>query len=296
MFKTPILFIISHNPEYTQKTFDAIKKIKPKSLFVFSNAPNIKIKAEVKNCQISRNIINQVDWDCDLKTVFRKEKIDHKNFIYDSINSFFKNVKEGLILEDCYEPSESFFPFCQELLEKYRDDKRIMHISGSNYQDGINRSNGSYYFSKDINPCGWATWRQEWNQCAINIENYKVFLKTGEIKNIFSHNAEQFYWLQKFEQTYLGTTDSFEYQWRFTVLSNNALAVIPNNNLINNLKNPQLNKTQKESTSEIKHPWNVLCNVDADFYTFKNVYGIDYSHFNFIKNFILSKKFRKMIL
>jgi hypothetical protein len=296
MFKTPVLFIISYNPEYTQKTFDVIKKVRPESLFVFSNAPNPNIKEEIKNCQLSRNVINQVDWDCSLKTVFKKEKSGHKKFVYESINSFFKQVKEGIILEDSYEPSESFFTFCQELLEKYRDDQRIMHISGSNYQNNIKRGSGSYYFSKDINPCGWATWRRAWNKCDINIENYKSFLQSSEIKNIFPHSTEQFYWMQKFEQAYLGKTASIEDHWRFVVLSNNALAVIPNLNLINNLKNPQLNKTKKKDIFEVEHPRYIISDANADFYTFKNIYGIDYSKVNFIKSFILHKKFRKIIL
>lgn len=121
MLNVPILIIAYKRPETTQKVFDAVRKQQPRQLFVVANAPNPEHTDDIEKCRITRSIFDQIDWDCDLKTIFREKHLGINATIVDGINWFFDNVPEGIILEDDCVPDQSFFRFCSELLEKYRN-------------------------------------------------------------------------------------------------------------------------------------------------------------------------------
>src|ERR1700730_3349211 len=118
MFDTPILFLIYKRPGSTEKVFNEISKMKPRQLFVVADGP--KSGLEESLCQQTRDIILKVNWDCEVKTLFREKNLGIKYNVSSGINWFFSHVDEGIILEDDCIPSESFFLFCSELLVKYR--------------------------------------------------------------------------------------------------------------------------------------------------------------------------------
>ena len=131
-----ILFLIFNRPDTTQRVFNEIRRVKPTKLFVAADGPRKNKEGETERCQAARDIINQVDWDCDLHKLFRDKNLGCKMAVSSAINWFFENVEEGIILEDDCLPHPTFFRFCQELLGKYRDDERVMVISGDNFLFG----------------------------------------------------------------------------------------------------------------------------------------------------------------
>ena len=96
---TPVLFLIFNRPDTTQKVFDAIKKAKPKQLFVAADGPREGEEGEKEKCEQTRKIIEQADWDCKVKTLFRDKNLGCKVAVSSAIDWFFKNVEEGIILE-----------------------------------------------------------------------------------------------------------------------------------------------------------------------------------------------------
>jgi hypothetical protein len=94
------------------------------------------------------------------------------------ISWFFDHEEEGIILKDSYLPSGSFWGFCSELLEKYREDKRISFISGENCQNGVVRGEASYYFSSLAVTAGWACWKRTWNNFKTCMQLFPVFEKS----------------------------------------------------------------------------------------------------------------------
>src|SRR3990170_3491351 len=144
-FSTPVLFLIFNRPDTTQVVFDQLKKVKPKYLFVAGDGPRESVPGEHDKCEETRKIINQVDWDCEVKTLFRDKNLGCGLAVSSAITWFFSQVPEGIILEDdCY-PDLSFFRYCEELLLKYRDVDEVKLIGGNNFQNGITRGSGSYY-------------------------------------------------------------------------------------------------------------------------------------------------------
>jgi len=149
---TPVLFLIFNRPDTTQKVFDAIREAKPAKLFVAADGARANKPDDELKCSASRKIIEMIDWECDLQLLYRDENYGCRIAISSAIDWFFENVDEGIILEDDCLPSKSFFWFCQELLEKFRDDERVMQINGNYYLDGLIEFKESYYFSA-LNAC-----------------------------------------------------------------------------------------------------------------------------------------------
>src|SRR4051794_16793681 len=118
--RSPLLFIIFNRPDTTQKVFDQIKKAKPTRLYVAADGPRITRTSDYILCKQTRNIVNDIDWDCEVKTLFREKNLGCKEAVSSAITWFFENEEEGIILEDDCLPADSFFKFCDLLLEKYR--------------------------------------------------------------------------------------------------------------------------------------------------------------------------------
>ncbi len=280
LFNTPILFIIFKRLETTQLVFEAIRKVKPSRLFVAANAPRAQVGGEAERCQETRNILQLVDWNCDVQTLFREEYLEVKLSISSAISWFFENVEEGIILEDDCLPSQSFFSFCQNLLKKYKDDNRIWQIGGCNFQNGIKRGDASYYFSGLNHVWGWACWANRWKFYDVELNSIP---NDSFIKNYWSGNAFK-YWSDIFWKMKNREIDTWDYQCNFTMWFNKGLAILPNVNLISNIgfgkeathtKNAD-NKDANKPTYEIdniKHPQIIERFEKADYYTFKNHYS-----------------------
>ena len=294
---TPVLFIIFRKPDTTKKVFEQIRKAKPKHLFVAANAPRPDNEEEAEKCQKAREIINFVDWDCKLETLFRNNYLSAKISISSAIDWFFKNVEEGIILEDDCLPSQSFFWFCQELLEYYRADTRIMTISGTNFQFGKMRGEGSYYFSKYSHLWGWATWRRAWKHYDVGIKSFEIFKTENQIKNISPIKQQQKYWIYIFQKVYDNKINTWCYQWGYTCFTNNGLCITPKVNLVSNIgfgidsthtkdENSIVSSMEAKDITEINHPSFILPDQEADIFDSKINFG-NISIFIRVKNKVL---------
>jgi len=169
---TPILFLVFNRPDTTKIVFDEIKKSQPKKLFIAADGPRNGNYEDTENCEIVREIVTGVDWDCDVHTLFRKKNLGCKHAISGALDWFFSNVEDGIILEDDTLPHPKFFRFCEELIARYRNQKNIIAISGDNFQHGKRRGENSYYFSKYVHIWGWATWKRAWELYDVNMKEW----------------------------------------------------------------------------------------------------------------------------
>ncbi|MGZ3767752.1 MAG: hypothetical protein ACXVA2_24025, partial [Mucilaginibacter sp.] len=234
---TPVLFVVFNRPETTSLVFEAIRDAQPKYLYIASDGPRLNNDSDAEKCQIVRKIVANITWDCEVKTLFREENLGCGLGPVSAYDWFFKNEEEGIILEDDCLPDPSFFRYCQELLEKYRCDTRVMHISGSNFQKGWqNDHDYSYYFSSYPHEWGWATWRRAWQLYDFGVERYPELIKKKYFKNYFGSLAERNYRLAKIKRSYNNPKANWwDYQWSFALFVNSGLSVIPNVNLIENI-------------------------------------------------------------
>lgn len=295
MFQTPILFLIFNRPDTTKRVFESIKSIKPAKLFIAADGARKDKVGEDLLCIETRKIIELIDWNCEIKTLFRTENLGCKIAVSSAIDWFFENEEQGIILEDDCLPDISFYSYCETLLKYYSSNERIMHISGNNFQDGIVRSNGSYYFSNYNHIWGWATWKRAWNKYKVNLE----FLTEAEIIKLietqFTSRKERVFWIQIFNKMCKPNIGTWDYQWSFAIWSNNGLSILPNQNLVSNIGFNNngthtsgvdylgLSNMQTFSITNIIHPKNIEINKNAD------KYGLDH-YFNPSKILYLRKK------
>lgn len=275
MYKVPILFLVFNRPDTTKIVFEAIRKVKPKRLFIAADGPR-KHKNEEQKCVQAREIALNIDWPCEVNTLFRNENLGCGLAVSQAISWFFSKVEEGIILEDDCLPSTSFFCFCEQLLIKYKYNERIFHISGNNFQNGFWRGSGDYYFSKFSHSWGWATWRRAWLLYNYNIYIDKVVLERnfpGKRFRRLKHN-----WYSNFDDLQKKHINTWDYQWHYTCWVNDALSIIPNKNLVLNIgfgidsthtsKVPVFyNKAILENiTCNLIHPSVIAVDLDADYY------------------------------
>jgi hypothetical protein len=292
-FETPILFIIFNRPDTEQLVFNEIRKIRPRHLFVVADGPRAEKIGEREKCEVSRNIINQVDWDCEVHKNFSDSNMGCGRRCSSGVSWFFDNVEAGIILEDDCVPDQSFFYYAEELLERYKDNEKIMFISGGNFQGGKKRSDGDYYFSRLPHMWGWATWRRVWKKYDFDIKSLPEFLKNRTIEKIFDKKDVQNFWLEKMDGVYTHRVDTWDYQLFETIWSDDGMCVSPNVNLVSNLGfgpgathtivgSPTVSNVPLRSISlPLTHPSEILVSKEADDFD-----AIEYMKNTKIKNFL----------
>lgn len=232
---TAVLFIVFNRPETTAKVFEAIRCAAPTRLYVAADGSREGDKEENERCKQVREIATNVDWDCEIKTLFSDHNLGCKHGCVSAIDWFFENEEMGIILEDDVLPDHTFFQFCEELLIKYYDDSKVMHINGTNFSKNYSDSKNSYFFSKLPIIWGWASWRRTWEKYDSEIASWR-YVNKNEIfkKNNFNYIVKSF-WSRNFDSVYNNKKDTWCHQYDYFIWSSQGSSVTPSKNLINNI-------------------------------------------------------------
>ena len=228
-------FIIFNRPDPTARVFAEIRRVRPSKLLVVADGPRPDRPGEAEKVAAVRAIIEQVDWPCEVLKNYSDVNLGCKRRVSGGLDWVFANVKEAIILEDDCLPHPTFFPFCEELLEKYRDDERIMQINGCNFQFGRKRGEASYYFTRYAYVWGWASWRRAWQHYDVDIKEWTALKNKDEFLRIFSCRDEREFWKVRWDKVADGKIDAWDYQWSFACLVRQAFGIVPNVNLISNI-------------------------------------------------------------
>lgn len=282
--RSPIVFIIFNRPETTKAVFEAIAAAKPEKLLVIADGP--RHPDEAPQCEKAREVIRSVNWTCEVIENVSSHNLGCGRRISTGLDWVFSLVNEAIVLEDDCIPAPSFFSFCENLLHRFRDDKRIMHINGNNFQFGVKRTDRSYYFSKYAHIWGWATWRRAWAHYDFRMQTWPEFKKTGMIDLVCDDPLECPYWQSNFDDAQSGRIDTWDYQWMYTCWNQGSLCVTPASNLVSNIgfgasathtqgKSPLAGLPIKDIW-EISHPSFVVRHRAADRFTFDEVFGGKY--------------------
>ena len=238
LLDTPVLLLIFNRPETTFEVFDAIREARPKALFISADGPRKDRVDDLVKCDAARSIVNKVDWDCDLKVHFQDQNLGCGRGPANGIAWFFQHVEEGIILEDDCLPAPGLFPFCSELLKRFRHDNRVMEIGATNFIDDICRNDEySYYFSNHSRTWGWATWRRAWQLYDYTISAYQDEAIKSFLKRCFNSSLEYAHFKRIFDETFEKNDQIswWDYQWEFARRINLGLSIVSKTNLIRNI-------------------------------------------------------------
>lgn len=233
----PILFIIFNRSEIAFKAFQQIKSFKPKNLFIASDGPRPERDGEDEIVNRIRSlIISEIDWDCNLHTLFQESNLGCGKGVYTAINWFFSHVEYGVILEDDCIANKSFFQYAYEMLIKYKNDNRIGMIAGHNAYN-LQKYPYSIIYSRFKACWGWGTWSRAWNNMDFSMDWRDSCFKESILKNSGYHAKDLDKW--KFELKCIDKkyVSAWDWQWYFSLAAQNQLCIFPAVNLISNIGN-----------------------------------------------------------
>lgn len=279
--QTAVLFLVFNRPDTTQQVFDAIRQAKPPRLYVAADGAREGVIGEAQRIMAVRAIATAVDWPCEVRTLFRDKNLGCKKAVSLGIDWFFENEEQGIILEDDCLPHPDFFPFCQSLLERYAENDQVSVITGDNFQNGIRRGDGSYYFSRYNHVWGWASWRRSWRYYDEDLIFWPEYMRSARWMTEFPGLVERGYWERIFDRMYNKQIDTWDYPWTASVWFHGGLTATPNVNLVSNI-GFGLRSTHTKSTNSplacmatkkmgpIIHPSIIARDRAADRYAFNN--------------------------
>ncbi|MDR1793467.1 MAG: hypothetical protein LBR36_08545 [Bacteroidales bacterium] len=275
MLETPILFLIFNREDTTKRVFEAICQQKPKFLFIAADGPRKNKEGEAEKCQKVRDIVSHIDWDCELKTLFREENLGCKMAVSGAISWFFEQVEQGIILEDDCLPDPSFFPYCETLLNYYKNDQRIGCISGNCFFPELIDKNYSYAFSQMPHIWGWATWARVWKNYDADLSYWQQYQDdTKQREALFLSKREKIYFDSFIADVLSGRNNTWDTQFMFMLRAQNQISICPSVNLVTNIgltsadathAFSKINKLLKPSVAisfPLKHPKYVVPNKE----------------------------------
>jgi hypothetical protein len=284
--KVPVLLVIFNRPDTTLKVMEAIRKYQPKMLYVASDGARAEKHGEKEIVQNTRDLVLQnVDWPCEVKTVFREENIGCGYGVSSAITWFLEHEEMGIILEDDCQASLSFFYYCEDLLKKYKDEEQIKVIGGNNFQRGNSRGEESYYFSHYPTTWGWATWRRAWKSFNHDISDFNETIDKGGLNHFFKSKLEKRDWKRALGKASKHPEQVWDYHFYYNIWKEKGICITPNKNLVINLgffenathyflrDSTKTNVKSDQLIFPLLHPSEIKVNKTADKYSFDHFYS-----------------------
>ena len=283
--KSPVLLVGFNRPDYLQKVFNQIKRYKPDRFYVAIDGPREYVQGEREKCRECQQIINQIDWDCDLNTMFREKNVGCGFGVSGAASWAFEKEDSLIILEDDCVPVDSFFKFCEMMLEKYENDTRVWQVAGRSYHPNSKFfEHSDYIFSHYPHVWGWATWKRCWEQFDFNMKDLPEYLSLGGSLNTSGSKKLGVRENRKFKMVYddiksIELYQTWDYQWGYLLAKNNGLSIVPKKNLVHNIgavgthasKNQKPDIPSEEMSLDIRHPHFVIPSREYDLYHGKKV-------------------------
>lgn len=231
---SPVLFLIFNRPALTKTTFECIRKARPPRLYIAADGPREGRDGEAALCEKAREAATQVDWPCEVKTLFRKRNLGCADAVSSAITWFFQHEAEGVVLEDDLFIHPNFFTFCDTMLERYRDVEHVMHIHGDNFQYGQSHGEAAFYFSCFPHCWGWASWARAWKKYdhAMTRLNTVAYRKIPEL---FQSEAAVNYFRDILARVKDRRINSWAFRWTLSVWEHEGLCVNPCVNMVRNI-------------------------------------------------------------
>jgi len=278
----PVLLLIYRRADTTERVLDAIRQVRPKQLYVSAAGP--ADESDIEHCEATRAVIDNVDWTCDVRRNFMSDNRGCRYNVAQGISWALEHEEEVIIIEDDCVATPDFFRFCSELLDRYRQDERVMSISGTNFLFGHSVTQDSYFWSRYPNIWGWATWRRAWNKYDHELERWSAARANGLLTGFIKEWRPRTYWRMVLDFVEDGSLDAWDYVWFASCWMHGGLSAQPSVNLVSNIgfdqrathtKKPNKLSRMPVSALELpmRHPETPERNRAADHRIEKEVYS-----------------------
>ena len=238
-FDVPILIIIYNRPDLTLRVLQSLSAIEPSKIYVAADGPSLFKSGDLERCRKARSLFSRetgenITWQCEIFTHYQDRNLGCRAGVTAALDWFFHHEEAGIILEDDIVAHPSFFPFCEELLERYRYDERIGVIAANNHQRLPPRDGSSYRFSIFSHCWGWATWRRAWRCNDPELKGWPTF-RDGEWLYQLGGRPLARRWEPWLDQLFAGRIDTWDMVWQFSCWQQGFLTVIPAVEFVENI-------------------------------------------------------------
>jgi hypothetical protein len=214
-----------------------------------------------------------VDWPCQIIRNFSDINLGCGRGVSSAVTAALAEFEEVIILEDDCVPEPTFFRYAQEMLERYRDDPRVMLVGGTCLTKFTPEFPYSYAFTRYTPIWGWATWRSAWKLYDFKLRLWPEVRDAGLVRYLIRDRREADFWNGKFNEVFNHKLDTWDYQWCFSLLIHQGLAAYPVTNQIRNIgedgvhykgKSSMLNTPTGQLVFPLRHPPIVYCHAARD--------------------------------
>jgi len=235
--KSAILFIIFKREDTARAVMERIREAKPPRLYVAADAPREGVEGEKEACMRTREVVKMVDWECEIKTLFQTQNQGCGKGPANAITWFFEQEEAGIILEDDCVPHPDFFDFCDEMLERYREDERISLVTGRNVFGNQAGDEGSYFLSALHFCWGWASWRRVWKNYSYTMEGISFWSYFRHLMHLYGWNWHIIAWrlLIYRECRKQPERDIWDYQFAIETQCRETFTIVPAVNMVTNI-------------------------------------------------------------
>lgn len=234
-FEVPVAIIVFNRPTLTKKLLEVLGELRPRNLFVIADGPRESSFEDIRKCEEVRTLVRSISWECEVRYNISEKNLGCRERPISGITWLFEHVEQAVILEDDCIPDLSFFKYCEDLLEKYKNTREVGLIAGTNpYSNSlIGETGDSYSFSKFPQIWGWATWKETWQNYDANLRAWKGF-SSSSFSSMEISAASKRHWTYYFNLVSRTDFDAWDYQLAHSLFENELLTAIPSKNLISN--------------------------------------------------------------
>lgn len=296
--ETPVAFFVFNRPELARTVFDEIRRARPRKLFVVADGPRPDRPGEADACAAARRVATEVDWKCDVVYNYSDKNLGCRKRVASGLDWVFGQCDSAIVLEDDCLPDQCFFPFCSELLDRFREDERVMLISGNNFDNAISKGPYSYYFTRRAHTWGWAAWSRTWKHYDVNLSQRRFLFTRDWLIDVLGDEVEAREFEEILDALESGLIDTWDYQLAFACWIQHGLTVIPSRNLVRNigfgpgathtvnLTDPRANIGSGSIEFPLRHPPVVIRNLVSDWR----------SHYRFVSTAALVRELARRVL
>jgi hypothetical protein len=271
---TPVALLVFNRPELTRRVLDVVRQARPVALYVVADGPRPDRPEDEPACAAVRAAVDAaIDWPCRVERLYAGRNLGCGRRVSSGIDWVFRQTSEAIFLEDDCLPDPTFFPFCAELLERYRNDPRVGQICGCTFVAPRLDRNTSYVFSRYGPVWGWASWRRAWQAYDFALAAWPVARAAGWLRRVSVSRREARWRTRIYDDLWAGRIDTWDYQWGFAKMQQGLLSAVPCTNLIENIgfdmaatHDDRHNRGLSRRTMPfpLSHPDGVACDEDFD--------------------------------
>ncbi len=230
-----VLLLFFNRTDTFRQVFEAVKEARPSKLFLYQDGP--RGERDMAGIEACRAIVSDenIDWECEVHRMYQEKNYGCDPSEYISQKWAFSIVDKCMVLEDDDVPSQSFFPFCKEMLDKYENDERISMISGFNIDEVTEDCPYDYFFTSTFGIWGWASWRRVIDQWDGQYSFLDDAYNMGQLKALAEQRKYRKDMIKMFRNHRATGKEYYESIFWASMLFNSGLAILPSKNQINNL-------------------------------------------------------------